>query len=393
MEEPSLPHPGPSGKRPRRNLPRCVGVDRDMSARLAIVSFLVTGMACSTASPPAPPEQVPGMTEAFDATRLVDVLGPDQIRSLDDPEFIPAAKAELSEGHPVVVVEIGDDARAFPLGVMTRHEIANTNIGGVAVSVTYCPLCNSAIVYDRLVGDRVLTFGVSGKLYQSDLVMFDRQTDSLWPQIMGRAVQGPLEGTELVRRASQILAFSEFREAFPNGRVVVGDLGGTYDFNPYEDYDSRDGPFAGFFEGDVADGARSNERVVGVRVGDEARAYPYSTLAKAGSPSVIHDEIGGDAIVIFWGGGARSALDDVNIEDAKVVGGSGVFDPRFDGRQLDFEVADGKIIDSETGSRWDLTGRATSGPLKGSRLEQRVSLDAFWFAWAAFVPFTEVWSG
>jgi hypothetical protein len=312
------------------------------------------------------------MTEAFDATRLVDVLGPDQIRSLDDPEFIPAAKAELSEGHPVVVVEIGDDARAFPLGVMTRHEIANTNIGGVAVSVTYCPLCNSAIVYDRLVGDRVLTFGVSGKLYQSDLVMFDRQTDSLWPQIMGRAVQGPLEGTELVRRASQILAFSEFREAFPNGRVVVGDLGGTYDFNPYEDYDSRDGPFAGFFEGDVADGARSNERVVGVRVGDEARAYPYSTLAKAGSPSVIHDEIGGEAIVIFWGGGARSALDDVNIEDAKVVGGSGVFDPRFDGRQLDFEVADGKIIDSETGSRWDLTGRATSGPLKGSRLEQRV---------------------
>jgi hypothetical protein len=333
------------------------------------------------------------MTEAFDASRLVDVLGPDQIRSLDDPEFIPAAKAELSDGHPVVVVEIGDDARAFPLGVMTRHEIANTRIGGVSVSVTYCPLCNSAIVYDRLVGDRVLTFGVSGKLYQSDLVMFDRQTESLWPQIMGRAVQGPLEGTELVRRASQILAFAEFRDAFSEGTVVVGDLGGTYDFNPYEDYDSRDGPFAGFFEGDVADGARSNERVVGVRVGDEAKAYPYSALAKAGSPSVVHDEVGGEAIVIFWGGGARSALDDVNIEDAKVVGGSGVFDPRLDGRRLDFEVADGRIIDTETGSRWDLTGRSTSGPLEGSRLQRLVSLDAFWFAWAAFVPFTEVWSG
>ncbi|MFP5224485.1 MAG: DUF3179 domain-containing protein [Actinomycetota bacterium] len=332
------------------------------------------------------------MTEDFDATELIDVLGPDQIRSLDDPDFIPASRAELSDGHPVVVVEIDGDARAFPLGVMTRHEIANTTIGGVAVSVTYCPLCNSAIVYDRQVGDRVLTFGVSGKLYRSDLVMFDRQTESLWPQIMGRAVEGPLAGTELVRRASQILAFSEFKGTFPDGTVVVGDLGGTYDFNPYENYDSRDGPFAGFFEGEVADGARSNERVVGVRVGDAARAYPYSVLSESGSPAVIHDVLGGEPIVIFWGGGARSALDAVDIEESRVVGGSGVFDPRVDDRRLSFVVEGRSILDKETGSRWSLTGHATSGPLKGARLQQLVSLDAFWFAWAAFVPFTEVWS-
>ncbi len=338
---------------------------------------------------PGSPEIRPADAADFDASALVDVLPPDAIRSIDQPRFQPSASADWLEARsPVLALAHGGEARAYPLGILTRHEIVNDEIVGTPVAVTYCPLCNSGVVYERTVGGRVLSFGVSGKLYHSDLVMFDRETSSLWPQILGTAVKGDLKGTELVPLPSAIVSFDDFRSGHPEGRVLVQPTPRSYDQNPYAGYDSRSGPTGGFFRGEVDERLDAMERVVGVAIGDEARAYPYGALEEV---HVVHDRVDDQPIVVFWGGEAASALDRPVISDGRRVGGSGVFEPVIDGRRLTFQERDGAIVDAQTGSTWSLLGRATAGTLEGSTLTPVHHLDAFWFAWAAFVPFTEIW--
>ena len=352
---------------------------------------MVPGLLSLTAcAGPGSPEVRPADAPDFDETALVDVLPPDAIRSIDQPRFEPSASADwLEPRSPVLAFAHRGEARAYPLGILTRHEIVNDEIGGTPVAVTYCPLCNSGLVYERTLNGRVLTFGVSGKLYHSDLVMFDRETSSLWPQIQGVAVEGDLKGSTLVPLASAIVSFDDFRSRYPEGRVLARPASRSYDDNPYAGYDSRSGPTGGFFRGEVDERLDAMERVVGIAIGDEARAYPYGALQDA---SVVHDEVGGTQIVVFWGGEAASALDRPLISEGRRVGGSGVFEPLLDGRRLTFQERDGAIVDSQTGSTWSLLGQATAGKLAGATLTPLHHLDAFWFAWAAFVPFTEIWS-
>ena len=286
----------------------------------------------------------------------------------------------LSLDSPVVVLKRGADARAYPLAILLQHEVVDDVVGGVPVAVTYSPIANAAIVFDRRVRTLTLTFASSGKVYLSDLVMYDRETKSLWPQMIGAASDGELKGERLSVVPSQLSSFGDFVRAFPKGRVLARPGSATYSSTPYPDYDSRVSPYAGFFGGRLDARLPAMARVVGVG----ARAYPYPTLALRGNPAVVTD---GD-LVIFWGGSARSPLSSATISEGRLVGSSGVFRPR--GRH--FSVVGGTIKDRETGSTWSLDGIALSGPLKGAELPEVPHLDAFWFAWAAFNKGTSIWS-
>jgi Protein of unknown function (DUF3179) len=173
---------------------------------------------------------------------------PDGIPAIDRPRFLRAADVDfLDPVEPVLVLELGGEERAYPVQILIWHEIVNDTVGGIPVAVTYCPLCNSALAFDRRAAGRVLDFGTSGMLYNSDLVMYDRQTRSLWPQIQGRAVAGVLTGTTLTPYVVSTVSWGEWRAAHPGDWVLSRDTGHRRDYgrNPYTGYDQPDGsPFA-----------------------------------------------------------------------------------------------------------------------------------------------------
>lgn len=317
--------------------------------------------------------------------------GKDGIPAIDDPVFedIAAGDRWLGEQEQVHVVDIGGEVRAYPLAILIWHEIVNDTIGGVPVAVTYCPLCNSAITFDRRLGDRTLDFGVSGVLRHSDMIMYDRQTESWWQQIVGEAIVGELLGERLTILPSFLVSWEDFKEAFPDGRVLSRDTGYSrqYGRNPYELYD-RQTPFLFFGEPDKR--LRPLDRVVVVEEGEDAIAFPLTELE---NEPVVHYTVGGQEIVVLFQFGANSALDDSSVADGRDVGAAAVYRPEVDGMPLTFSAVDEYFVDNETGSRWTLLGLAVDGPLAGKKLEPVVHGTHFWFAWAVFKPFTTVYGG
>ncbi|HLW17916.1 MAG TPA: DUF3179 domain-containing (seleno)protein [Actinomycetota bacterium] len=320
----------------------------------------------------------------------MDVLSPGDIPPLTQPSFASLGSAAdwLGLDAPVIVVRDGASARAYPLAILLQHEVVDDVVGGVPVAVTYSPLANAAIVFDRRVRLLTLTFATSGKVYLSDLVMYDRETKSLWPQILGASSAGELKGEVLKVVPSQLSSFGDFVRAYPSGQVLVRPGSATYASTPYPAYDSRSAPYEGFFGGRLDTRLPAMARVVGVVDGGVARGYPYASLAISGNPVIVT----GRDYVVFWGGGARSPLSSPTIAEGRVVGSSGVFRPRARGRALQFVVVGDEIHDRETGSTWSLDGVAIGGPLKGAELAEVPHLDAFWFAWAAFHSETSIWS-
>ena len=342
--------------------------------------------ACSTGGSPA--VSAPDLN-GFNPRYVVDVLAPGDIPPVVRPEFgsLGSAADWLALDAPVVVVRVGANVRAYPLAILLQHEVVDDVVGGVPLAVTYSPIASAAVVFDRRVRSLTLTFASSGKVYLSDMVLYDRETKSLWPQMIGAASAGELKGERMTVVPSQLSSFGDFVRAYPNGRVLARPGSATYSTTPYPGYDSRLSPYAGFFGGRLDTRLPAMARVVGVVDGGVARAYPYAMLASRGNPTVVSD---GD-LVILWGGSARSPLSSSTIAEGRVVGASGVFRPRTRGRALHFSVVGGAIQDRETGSTWSLDGVALAGPMKGAELAGVPHLDAFWFAWAAFNRTTSIW--
>jgi hypothetical protein len=316
---------------------------------------------------------------------------PDGIPALDRPTFITPKEADqwLGLKEPVLAVSVGDDARAYPLQILIWHEIVNDTVGGRPVAVTYCPLCNSGIVFDRMIRGKVYDFGTSGRLYKSDLVMYDRQTHSLWAQMEGRAIVGDLAGATLAVLPSNTLAYGAWKEFYPHGKVLSKETGVSrrYGQNPYAAYDSPDSlPF--LFSGDLDWRLPPKERVVGVRLNGAARAYPFGQLAKR---NVVHDSVNGQPVVVFYRPGVLSALDQSEIAASREVGATAVFSPVIDRISLTFEAVEGGFRDRNTGSLWNLLGHAVRGSMAGKRLKPIQHVDAFWFAWVAFNPATSIY--
>jgi hypothetical protein len=323
----------------------------------------------------------------IDPTELVDAAGFDGIPSVNDPVVLTAARADgpLSDTEQVMLVEHGGVARAYPVRSLIRHEIVNDVVGGLPVAVTWCPLCNTGITFDRRVDGRPEVFGVSGGLYRSALVMFDRRTTSLWPQPLGQAVLGPLLGEELAVVPSSLLPWSQVRDAHPRLEVVLGspdELEQTA--NPYDGYDVSGDPF--LFRGETDGRLPPFVRVAGVTFDDVSQAWSYDVLRRR---RAISATVGQQPLVVLWAPGSASPLETDDVREGRDVGSASVYDPRLDGRVLSFRPAGRtEFTDRETGSRWTLAGVAVDGPLAGSRLSALPHQNAFWFAWAAFQPGT-----
>ncbi len=312
--------------------------------------------------------------------------GRDGIPPIDDPKFVSQAAADewLADREPVLVVELGGLARAYPVQILTWHEIVNDDFVGHPIAVTFCPLCNSSLVFDRRVDGRELTFGTTGNLRNSDLVMWDRQTESWWQQFTGEAIVGGLTGERLEALTSQTVSWKDFREKFPGGDVLSRDTGFDRDYgrNPYERYDRPDDqPF--LFDREADDRLPAKERVAAVFVGDAVVVVPFSRLRA--SP-VVDLEVAGTPVVVVFKSGVASALDKSRIADSADAGTSAAFNRRLKGRTLDFKRRGDGIADQQTGSTWDITGRAIAGPLEGKRLRAVRHDQQFWFALAAFLP-------
>lgn len=235
----------------------------------------------------------------------------DGIPALTDPDFVPVAeKRGLGEAEPVITLEAdGAPPRAYPIRYLTWHEIVNDVVDGVPVAVTYCPLCNSALTFDRRVGDAVLEFGVSGKLRNSDMIMYDRQTESWWQQATAEGIVGEYTGTTLAALPSWMESWAAFRERNPDGLVMAEpDWPRAYGRNPYRRYDSSHRPF--LYSGEMPPhDIPALMRVV--RVGD--RAWPMDRVAAA-------REITEAAVTITWTAGKASALDTDRIAEGRDVG-------------------------------------------------------------------------
>ena len=314
----------------------------------------------------------------------------DGIPPIDAPRFELVLESDwLEDGQPLLLFEHDGVARGYPLAILIWHEVVNDIVAGKAVAVTYCPLCNTALVFDRDVDGTRLDFGTSGLLRYSDLVMWDRQTETLWQQATGEGIVGAYAGTRLTLLPASLISVGEFRAAFPNGELLARPEGGLsrYGQNPYENYDSSERPF--LFTGTTDDRLPALERVVGLVIDDEAVAYPFSTLAEA---RVINDEVAGRPVVLFFSSEARSALDQSRIAESRMVGSAIPYDPIVAGRRLTFRADAAGFVDEATGSRWDITGRARSGPLKGHGLTPLPHANHFWFAFQAFYDEIRLWS-
>lgn len=318
--------------------------------------------------------------------------GKDGIPSLTQPRFEPALTRSQSfnQGEPLIVYRDGRVVRGYPLSLLLWHEIVNDTVNGRSIAVTFCPLCNAAIVFDRRVDGLVLEFGVSGLLRNSDMIMYDHQTQSWWQQFTGECLAGKLVGRRLQIIPSEQVSYLNFQKAYPGGQILSMDTGyiRAYGTNPYQGYDQSLTPF--LYDGPIDPRLSPMERVLGVISGSDARAYPYTLLEKR---EVVNDNVGGMPIVIISDARTLSVLDQTQISKSKHVLSPRVFNARAGNRNLTFAFRRGKMTDDQTGSTWNASGSCEAGPLKGSRLSPLpTAFPTFAFAWFAFHPKSMVYT-
>lgn len=298
----------------------------------------------------------------------------DGIPSIDNPRFTSAKDARLQDGDLVLGLGINGDVRAYPLRILVWHEIVNDVVGGEPVAVTYCPLCFTNQVFERTIEGKVTEFGTSGKLYNSNLVMYDRATESLWSQALGQAIAGEQAGMKLERVPFDVAYWGDWKRLYPQSRVLSEDtgFGRPYGAGPYGDYYTS--PEIYFPVENRDDRLGPKEIVIGL---ENAGAYRAYRLQQIEEEHVINDSLGDRHVMLasLYPFMARA------------------FDRTVDGQALDFVRNDGQITDRQTGSVWNFEGLATEGKMAGTQLKRLPIDQGFWFEWAAFHPETGLCNG
>ena len=249
---------------------------------------------------------------------------------------------------------------------------------------------HSGVAFHRRVGDRLLDFGTSGMLYADNLVMYDRQTESLWPQLPGQASVGALTGTRLTAVPIGVLGWRQFRASHLKALVLTRETGHDrpYGENPYIGYDDPEGGLLV----EPPDGRDPRlavkERVIGIELDLESVAIPRAIVDRR---DVLTLTLAGRQLVIWRRAGQPCALDDPTIAGGREIVTVGVFDPPVSNRTLSFTATGDGFRDAQTGSTWNVLGEAIDGRLKGRRLRPVTHLETFWFAWVAFQPDTTVY--
>jgi len=325
------------------------------------------------------------------------LLARDGIPPIDQPVFWNTTEAlnALYKHEPVIAIILNNEAKAYPLSILIYHEITNDLVGGQAVSVTYCPLCNAAIVFDRNVSfdgrKLLLDFGVSGMLRNSDMIMWDRQTESWWQQFTGEALVGDLTGAQLKIVPSMMISLETFAASYPEGKVLSTRTGHFRDYgsNPYVRYDDIENHLPYLFDGEVDTRLPSMERVINVYLPEVNLVYPMSIIRKI---NVLNDDPEGHPLVIFYQSKTVSVLDKSAIDESKQVGSVTVFSRQLSGNELSFRIDGSTIKDNQTNSSWNIVGYCYNGELKGTRLKPIAHGNHFAFAWFAFSPESKIYS-
>lgn len=313
---------------------------------------------------------------------------------IDTPDFedIGTANAFLTERDPVVAFAVGADARAYPLRFLVWHETVNDVVDGNPVLITYDPRTNASRVYERRLLGAAMRFRTADVLHQGGRLLWDSLTQTWWRQFTGEGIVGDYAGLRLRPRPSLLLSYEEFRQSFPDGQVLGPSSGPDGDDRPdygatrYAGYDGGKGP-PQHVDGVLDPRLDPAARVLALEVNGEPGAFDFSHLI---SRRVLNDQVGGKPVVAFWSPGALSVLDTPRIADARDVGMAAAHGREVDGRLLTFDFIDGAVRDRESGSVWNLSGRAISGPLAGAQLPPLVHNAPFWWAWAAHNPATRL---
>jgi hypothetical protein len=296
----------------------------------------------------------------------------DGIPSIDNPKFVSANDAGLEDFELVLGLDINGDVRAYPLNILVWHEIVNDIVGGEPVVVTYCPLCFTNQVFKRTIDGQVVEFGTSGKLYNSNLVMYDRASESLWSQALGQAIVGEHAGRQLERVPFDVAYWKEWKALYPDSKVLSQDtgFGRPYGVDPYGDYYTSPDIIFPVSHRDERLGPK--EIVVGLESSGTYRAYPLQQIEDS---HIINDEINGKSIAL------------VSFHPFMVR----AYDRVVDGQTLEFQYDNGGVVD-QTGSAWNFDGEAVEGEMKGKELTRLPFDEGFWFEWVAFHPETELYS-
>jgi hypothetical protein len=308
----------------------------------------------------------------------------DGIPSIDNPKFVSTEEASSNflQGSDLVIgLEINGDVRAYPLKILVWHEIVNDAVGGTPVAVTYCPLCFTSQVFNRTVDGQVVEFGTSGKLYNSNLVMYDRTSESLWSQAMAKGIVGKHAGRDLEKIPFDVAAWNEWKKLHPESRVlsINTGFGRPYGVDPYGNYYTE--PNILFPVSHKDDRLGPKEIVIGLENNGNHKAYLISDIE---NKKVVNDAIGNKQIALV-------SLEPfmVHIFNRSIQlesGGSQVTT-----LQLEYESSSNLLVDKETGTKWNFDGKAVEGSMKGKSLTRLPLDEGFWFSRVAFHPDTQVY--
>ena len=297
----------------------------------------------------------------------------DGIPSIDNPIFANAQDANfMSDSDTVIGLDIDGEKKAYPLFILVWHEIVNDKISGIPVSVTYCPLCYTNQVFERKINGLEVEFGTSGKLYNSNLLMYDRLTESYWSQALGIAVKGELSGYQLDLIPFDVITWGDWKKLHPDTLVLTTDTGHirSYATDPYGKYYTE--PRIMFPVEHSDDRMNTKEIIIGFNQDGIYKAYKQNDIE---SQILINDSIGNMPVMLV-------SLYSEN---------SRAFERVIDKQILDFQYLDGKIIDIQTNSEWNYDGLAISGQFVGEQLKRLPIEPGFWFEWVAFHPQTLVY--
>jgi hypothetical protein len=326
---------------------------------------------------------------------LTMAVAKDALPTLDFPKFITKNDPAFNfyEHEPVIEISYNGESKAYPLSLLTMFELSNDSIGGEQVMITYCPMCNSAMVFNRKVKrdskDYLLHFGISGLLMHNDMIMYDKETNSWWEQLMGEAIVGELAGTELKMMRALIISVKDYFDRYPQGKILSPEdlylISSETGHRPFHhlNHDNNHLDSTYYLPEKVDPRLPPLERVFDIHVENHSMIYPFTSIAKK---EVINEVFENMNFVIFYHKDMVSVLDEDDFKKSKKIGSATAFRRDLDGVIYTFKKKANYFVDDQTGSVWDITGYCKEGSLKGKQLWIIPHSNHFAFAYLAFFP-------